>query len=172
MRAGLTRDLLAQRGLAVVDADGLAALTMRRLASEVGVEAASLYNHVRGKEDLLDAVVERARDEMRLPEQWPADWRDGLALIFEAYLAMLLAHPHLIPLAGRRTAPGPTGIDLMVAEGLPRPDAEDLWQAALALTLGFASFASGTTPEAGTWHPETYRRALSALIGALTGGPT
>jgi len=172
MRAGLTRASIAAGGLAVVDADGLGALTMRRVASELGVEAASLYNHIRGKEDLLDAIVELARSEMRLPTTWPEDWRDGLVVMFSEYLSVLLAHPRLIPLAGRRTAPGPTGIDHMVAEGMSRGDADDLWRAALALTLGFASFASGATPEADPWRLPTYRRALEALINEMAGGPS
>lgn len=172
MGAGLSRSVVAERGLAVVDEHGLAALTMRRLASDLGVEAASLYNHISSKADLLDAVVERARSEMLLPEEWPDDWRESVAVVFTEYYRSLLTHPNLIPLAGRRTAPGPTGVDHIAAQGVPRPAAVRLWQAALALTLGFASFASGSTHEAGTWHIETYRHALGVLIHGMTGGQT
>ena len=53
----LTKDELFDTALAIADADGLEALTMRRLASEVGVEAASLYHHIPNKEALLDGVL-------------------------------------------------------------------------------------------------------------------
>ncbi|MCA1844227.1 MAG: TetR/AcrR family transcriptional regulator, partial [Actinobacteria bacterium] len=56
-RNTLSRPLVVQAALALVDADGLEALTMPRLAEHLGVGTMSLYRHVQGKDDLLDAVA-------------------------------------------------------------------------------------------------------------------
>ena len=59
-----------------MDAEGLEAVTMRRVAREVGVEAMSLYNHVADKEDLLDGVCARVMADFRFPDEegdWVAD---------------------------------------------------------------------------------------------------
>src|SRR6185369_2652453 len=62
-RVPLTRDRITEAALRLMDAEGLDAVSMRRVAREVGVEAMSLYNHVRDKDDLLNAVIERVMQE-------------------------------------------------------------------------------------------------------------
>ena len=54
--------------LRVTDADGLDALTMRRLGTELGVDPMAAYRHVAGKADLLDAIVEAVLAEIKIPE--------------------------------------------------------------------------------------------------------
>ena len=63
-RTPVTKDLLFRRALAIVDAEGLSALTMRRLAADLGVEAASLYHHVPNKQAVLDGAVSVMREDM------------------------------------------------------------------------------------------------------------
>ena len=70
----LSRAELLDAALHIVDLEGLSALTMRRLADAVGVEAMSLYHHVPNKDALLDWTIERMRSEMRLPDPPPADY--------------------------------------------------------------------------------------------------
>ena len=60
--------------LAVADSEGIEAVTMRRLARELGVEAASLYHHVRGKAEILDGLVEAVAGRIELPDPSP-NWR-------------------------------------------------------------------------------------------------
>lgn len=91
-RAGLTRESVLAAALALADRDGLSALSMRRLAADLGVEAMSLYNHVRSKADLerglIDSVwreVDLARDE--------TDWRQALHRLAGSAHTALLAHP-------------------------------------------------------------------------------
>jgi O-6-methylguanine DNA methyltransferase len=79
VRKGLTREAVIDAALAVADADGLEALSMRRLGTELGVEAMSLYNHVGSRRDLLAAIADRG---------WEAS---GVA-------AALSAHPWLLEL--------------------------------------------------------------------------
>ena len=57
-REPLSGERVFQAAIAVADSDGLAAVTMRRVAADLGVEAMSLYHHVRGKEQLLDGLIE------------------------------------------------------------------------------------------------------------------
>src|SRR5665647_3066931 len=85
----LTRDELLDAALRIVDSQGLAALTMRRLADALGVEAMSLYHHVPTNDALLEWTVERMRSEMRLPDPLPEDWVDLMAAIFGEDAAVL-----------------------------------------------------------------------------------
>lgn len=66
-RTPLSRERVIAAALDLADADGLAALSMRRLAARLGVEAMSLYYHVRNKNDVLGGILERVLSELELP---------------------------------------------------------------------------------------------------------
>ena len=83
---------------------------MRRLAQQLGVEAMSLYNHVAGKQDLLDGIVEQAVAEMELPPADAADWELALREAFRSYRRLAHAHPHVFPLIGRRPVRHPQAL--------------------------------------------------------------
>lgn len=147
----LTKDELFERALAIVDAQGLEALTMRRLAKDVGVEAASLYHHVPNKEALINGVVLRMRSEIRIPDPIPEDWKELLEVIFAEYRRVLAAHPHLLPYAGRRVETDPdSGLVFLVQMGFSNEVAVELWQSMIACTVGFAVFGSAYA-ESDTW---------------------
>ena len=63
-RAPLSRELLLRAAVAIADADGLEAVTMRRVGEAVGAEAMSLYHHVANKGDLLDGLVDLVMAEI------------------------------------------------------------------------------------------------------------
>ena len=63
-RLPLSRERVMRAAVDVADAEGIAAVSMRRIGQELGVEAMSLYNHVAGKEALLDAMVEQVATEL------------------------------------------------------------------------------------------------------------
>jgi AcrR family transcriptional regulator len=71
----LTREAIVEAALALLERDGLAALSMRRLAQELGAGAASLYWHVGDKEELLSLLLDRIVGETELPEPDPDDWQ-------------------------------------------------------------------------------------------------
>jgi TetR/AcrR family transcriptional regulator, tetracycline repressor protein len=105
-REPLTRDQVVDAALRLMDVEGLEAVSMRRVAREVGVEAMSLYNHVRDKEDLLDGVVERIMSEFAFP-QTPADG-DPISYgreIARGWRALLKAHPNVMALFAHRHKP-------------------------------------------------------------------
>ncbi len=105
-RRRLTRDRVVRAALEVADADGIGALTMRRLGQDLGVEAMSLYNHVANKEDLLDAMVDAVFDEIRLPVPGQ-DWRTAMTERARSARSVLHAHPWATVLMDSRLAPGP-----------------------------------------------------------------
>jgi TetR/AcrR family tetracycline transcriptional repressor len=179
----LTRDELLDAALGIVDSEGLAALTMRRLAAAVGVEAMSLYYHVPHKEALLDATVERMRSEMRLPATAPSDWADALEAIFVEYRRVLAAHPNMLPLAARRTdRTGASGLLYLIDQGVATEDAVELYQSLVAFTIGYSMLSSPLVetawsglPEAlgerlREWRDATFRRTLRIVMDGYRPG--
>jgi AcrR family transcriptional regulator len=81
-------------GIAVADAEGLAALSMRRVAAELGAAPMSLYRHVRDKDELLLQMMDAAISEVALPEP-PADWRAALEIAARALWTGFRRHPWL-----------------------------------------------------------------------------
>jgi AcrR family transcriptional regulator len=105
-RPGLTRERIVEAGLRVMDAEGVDAVSMRRLARELGVEAMSLYNHVRDKEDLLDGMVETIMASMPEPDEpTDGDWFAYGRQIAMDWRTMLRSHPGAIQLLAERKAP-------------------------------------------------------------------
>ena len=102
----LNRDLIRDAALSVIDAHGLAALSMRRLAQELGVQAASLYSHYPTKNHVLDAVANLLTERVDTSGFTEGDWRHGLAVWARSYHAALAAHPNAVPVvasgSGRR----------------------------------------------------------------------
>lgn len=181
-RTTLTRHELFVHALALLDAEGMDALTMRRLAAELGIEAASLYHHVPGKAALLDGVLALMRSEVTFDEPLPEDWPSLLETVFLRYAEVLMAHPNLLPLAGRHLDSDPAeGLPHLVERGLSVRDAVDLWQGLMGLTVGFAQFSIRALEHSadhlpddlagamGAWTTVTLRRNVRGLIGAYEG---
>lgn len=74
-RTPLNRERVLDAGIALADAEGVDALTMRGLGGALGVEAMALYNHINNKEDLLNGMLDRVACEIELPDD-TLDWRD------------------------------------------------------------------------------------------------
>ncbi len=105
-KATLTQARALSAAIALADEDGLPAVTMRRLAKELGVEAMSLYHHIPNKEALLDAMVDQVYCEVDLPKAGEA-WRPGMRNRAESLRAALVRHPWAVGLLDSRTSPGP-----------------------------------------------------------------
>lgn len=101
----LSRERIRDAALALIDADGLDALSMRRLAQHLGVQAASLYNHYATKDAVLDAVANLLTQQVDT-SGFAAGWQEGLLTWGRSYRAALSAHPRAAPVvaagAGRR----------------------------------------------------------------------
>ena len=98
--------------LTVADSEGIEAVTMRRLARELGVEAASLYHHVKGKDQILDGLVDAVAAEIEPPT--PATgWRNAISQRAHNTRAGLRRHPWAVSLMASRTSPGPATLRLL-----------------------------------------------------------
>jgi AcrR family transcriptional regulator len=102
VRERLSRRRVLEAALAVVDAEGLEALTMRRLGRELGVEAMSLYRHVPGKEALLDGIVELIVLEIEVPPAVEGNWQDAVRHVVRSYRRAAHAHPNAFALVTTR----------------------------------------------------------------------
>ncbi|GAB3793562.1 TetR/AcrR family transcriptional regulator [Nocardioides ungokensis] len=113
-RAPVSKDRALEHAVAVADAEGIEAVTMRRLARELGVEAASLYHHVSGKDEILDGLVDIVSAEIELPS--PSDeWRPAIRQRAHSTRAVLRRHPWAVALMASRTTPGPATLRLLEA---------------------------------------------------------
>lgn len=94
----LTRRAIVDAALASADAGGLEAITFRRLAADLGVTPMALYRHVATKQALLDALSDRIFEELKLPAEEAADWRDQLRELARTFRRLLLSHPAIAAL--------------------------------------------------------------------------
>lgn len=101
----LSKPAIRAAALAVIDRDGLEKLSMRKLARELDVRAASLYSHYGNKDELLTEISEEVTADIDV-SGFDQDWREGLARWARSYRDALTRHPNLLPVAaagpGRR----------------------------------------------------------------------
>src|ERR671914_3064048 len=96
-REPLSRERIIRASLRLMDEEGLDAVTMRRLGRELGVEAMSLYNHVRDKDDVLAGIVEMVMSEFDPPAS-RGDWHEDAKNAAREWRRMLSLHPHVMTL--------------------------------------------------------------------------
>ena len=104
-RSPLTRARILRAGVDLADADGIAGLSMRRLAQELGVEAMSLYHHVARKSDLLDGMLDIVYGEMARPAA-EGEWRADMRAAATSAKDTLLRHEWACRLLMDRASPG------------------------------------------------------------------
>lgn len=158
----LTREAIARDALAFVDRHGLGALSMRRLAQELGVGTMTLYGYVADKDDLLHAVVEAAAAQYAI-ERPAGDWKQRLSDVSRQLHRGLAAHPSLVQLRLRRPilTPGAMrgtelAMEALLEAGLDRREAATAFRAIFVYSFGFTAFSA---PEL---TPELRRYALAA----------
>ncbi|MFF4344516.1 TetR/AcrR family transcriptional regulator [Kitasatospora sp. NPDC001540] len=126
-RQPLSRSLIVETAVRVLDAEGLSGVTMRRVAQELGTGPASLYAHVSNKEELFELVLERVVSEIRLPPRpEPERWKEQITEVcFEAQ-RVLTSHRDVslvslgsIPLGESQLAITEFLLDLLLQVGLP-----------------------------------------------------
>jgi TetR/AcrR family transcriptional regulator, tetracycline repressor protein len=150
--AGLSRERILEAGLALAAEEGLEALSMRRLAQALDVWPMALYRYFRDKDELLDALVARATDEIERPPtdgSWREQMRDLLGATREALGSEALGLGERLPRA--LLTPGlvrlaEDGLRILGDAGFDADEAPRAWRALLAYTIGFA--ASGAAEEA------------------------
>jgi AcrR family transcriptional regulator len=108
-KAPLSRQRVLDAAVALADRDGVGALSMRRLAQELGVEAMSLYHHVAGKDAILDGIVDVVFGEIELPSG-DGGWKAAMRRRAISARAALRRHPWATALMESRTTPGPANL--------------------------------------------------------------
>ena len=186
---GLTREMLTAAALRIVDSDGLDALSMRRLGSELRVDPMAAYRHFPNKGILLDEVVEAVMSEIVTgADDASLPWQDQLRTLALSYLATLMAHPHAAPLIAERslrTAGSLRVVEkalrIMIGAGAHLADAVATIDAIGLLSAGIAQAASASTepaeadrgnPFAGLPPAEFPLLTQAAHAGALSDGLT
>ncbi|MFC4531942.1 TetR/AcrR family transcriptional regulator C-terminal domain-containing protein [Sphaerisporangium dianthi] len=142
-RPALTREAIVEAAMAIADTEGLAAVSMRRVAAELGARTMTLYSHIERKEDLLDLMFDQVAHESCVTARLPGGWREATEVIARATRAASLRHPWVVDLAGRRPKAGPNGLrhveqSLAALSGLEVDD-EVKWRILIAVddyTLG------------------------------------
>jgi AcrR family transcriptional regulator len=165
----LNRARVCQEALALVDDEGLEALSMRRLGARLGVEAMSLYRHVRDKADLINALHGAVIGELR-PTHTGDDWRALLGGSCRALRTALLRHPNLVPLfvtAPMRAPDAWATVDqvraALIAEGFDAEAAQRGIEVVGMFTLGHVLFET----RAGKRKEATFRLGLESLLDGV-----
>lgn len=150
----IARRTALEVALAIIDTDGLDALSMRRLGDALGVNKASLYHHFKSKEAIIIGATELALAEVIAPRNETDNWRVWMPL--NAYLlrSALIAHPELIAIMLRRVSLGigraevEAAVARLRAEGVPEgaivPLMESLEMVAIVSALQAVGGASAT----------------------------
>jgi AcrR family transcriptional regulator len=181
-RAGLAADTVVDAAAALADADGLDALTLARLASELGVQPPSLYAHVRGLPDLRRRLAGRGARELAAALAGAAAGRargDALAAVARAYRDYAVAHPGTYAAAQRATdldpADGEAAVGVVLAVlrgyGLEGHDAVHAARIVRSALHGFAALETGEGFGIPLDLDDTFERLVGVLDQGLTGLP-
>ena len=109
-REPISRDAIVEAALRLLDRDGLDALSMRRVADELGTGAASLYWHVGSKDGLLDLVFDRVIGEQQIPDPDPKRWKEQLKEVARAQREASIRHPYIVRISIGRIPMGPNAL--------------------------------------------------------------
>ncbi|WP_418155380.1 TetR/AcrR family transcriptional regulator [Actinoalloteichus caeruleus] len=154
-RPRLTRERIAETAIGMADAGGLAAVSMRAVATRLGFTAMSLYRHVPSRDDLVDVMVDRAYGELSLFYDLAGGWRARLEARARQDWDFYHRHPWVLEISTHRAVPGPNmlaaheaALDVLLATGLPEDELVNLAQAVDGYVRGSARLS---VEGAGTW---------------------
>lgn len=141
----LRREQVLDAAIALADAEGLDAVSMRRLGTILGVQAMSLYNHVENKRDLLDGMAGRLLNQMEIPTVEAMRWQDALRTVCRSYRRLAHEHPALFPHVHSRPLTSPEALPpleavltILMDEGFNADVALDAFRISASYVAGFA----------------------------------
>jgi len=171
-REPISRGAIVTAAIGLLDREGLAALSMRRLAEELGTGAASLYWHVGSKDGLLDLVMDEVIGEGKVPDPDPGRWQEQLKQVARDQRAASLRHPWLVRVSIGRIPMGPNALRyterilaILRAGGLPPHLAVQGYLLLIATVNGFTidetgvDDAPGPTANVPLRDPDTVQQA-------------
>jgi AcrR family transcriptional regulator len=170
-RNTLSRPRVVEAALALVDAEGLDALTMPALAARLGVGTMSLYRHVAGKDDLLEAMAASVLAGVRVPPGRATDWEGRVVGYLRSVRAETLRHPSLARILADRGLTAAPVFDqleevhgILLAAGFSPVDAVRAFYSLLTYVFGFLLWE---LPRVHLRTPASYEAAWEAAIDGL-----
>jgi AcrR family transcriptional regulator len=170
--AGLDRDRITAATVRLLDAEGLAKFSMRRLAAELDVTAMSLYWYVDTKDDLLELALDSVYSEIAPPRE-EAHWHDRLRELATTYRELLVRHVWVSPLAGHFLNIGPHSMlfsyavqDVIRATGLPLHQQTGALSAVFQFVYGFGTIEGHIVQRsaaAGLSQDEFFQQAMRTI---------
>lgn len=163
----LTRELIVDAAVSLIERDGPGGLSMRRLGAELGVEGMAVYHHLAGRDELLLAIGDRLLEPLRELELTDG-WREACRRFATALRNVALAHPATFRLVGLQPFDTPAALQpverllgVLVGQGFASADALAVYRAVASYARGYAlAEATGFTVDAAR---ATGRRRLNAL---------
>lgn len=165
-RPPLSRERILASAIAIADADGIEALSMRRLGQALGVEAMSLYHHVAGKDAVLDGITDIVLADVELPAP-NGDWRAGVRTIALSTHDVLMRHPWAAGEMLARTIPArfrymEALLGRLRAGGLSAIQTDHAYHALDSYVAGFTLWQVGLSIDEGSL-PDLARTFLATL---------
>jgi AcrR family transcriptional regulator len=154
-----------------MDEEGLEAVSMRRVAREVGVEAMSLYHHVADKDDLLDALCARVMADFRIPEGDGRPWIERARHGAREWRRVLKSHPNVIALFAERSKPMTElsalrpmeyALSLIMESGADEREAVQVFNVMGGYIMGFVMMETGRMFTAGALDADAPEPAVVA----------
>lgn len=143
-RRGLSRRVIAEAALRLVDEEGPERLTVRRLAGRLDAGAMSLYRHVPSRDAIVADLVELLLDEIEIPAEPDIAWTEGARRVGRSLRAMALRHPRAFELVAVAPSDRPPLVDFAtrlrrfyLARGVPSGAFEEIWSILDAFETGF-----------------------------------
>ncbi len=156
-RLGLTREAILAAALELVDREGLAAFSMRRLGQELGVGTMTIYGYFRSRDAILDAVIDAGAEELARSAAAASGetWRSRLRALMVGLRQRHLAHPAIVELRYRRPLLSPgalevteVGMRILRDAGFTKREAAEIYRILFIYTFGFSAFGPGRDAEA------------------------
>jgi AcrR family transcriptional regulator len=179
-REPISREAIVDAAIRLLDAEGLDALSMRRIADELGTGAASLYWHVGSKDGLLDLVFDKIIGEglAGIPDPRPGDWQQQLKDVARAQRAISLRHPYVVRISIGRIPMGPNALQyservlaILRAGGLPPDLAVKGSHLLIATVNGFTLDETGVSDAEPAPAGADYQQAAAMARDYLAGLP-
>jgi AcrR family transcriptional regulator len=170
----LTRERVVAQALTIIAHDGVQALTMRRLAADLGVVPGALYRHLRNKQQLHDLLLDNVLAEVDLHLDPHLAWTDQLSLLAHRLRQVLEAHPGVAAILKTRDPLGPHSLTLaeaflqpLHAAGFPDHQAGLAFFLLIDYTIGFAVAATPTSVNEQRLRDPATRAQLHQFLGSL-----
>ncbi len=162
-RAPLTRRAVIEAALSIGDSEGLEAISLRRVARDLGVTPMALYRYVDSKEGLLEGIIERAFEEFELPPESEDDWREEMRTLARSFRRLLITHPTVAALfSSKPTEISQTGarivevtLGVLRRAGFPPQEAALVESECESFILGLVVLEMGGGPQICPFNPET-----------------